>query len=102
MENNLIFETVITRHQKYKPATAYLQKELEDEITLIANELRLSKEVVRSVFVSQFRLINRIVGNCVRADKEDFDINKYKSVRLPFIGRFEVKKAFKRKYEDNS
>lgn len=97
MENKEIFE-LLKRHVKYKPTTAYLQKEIEDEMLRLAEELNLNKETIRAAFVSQFRFIHNVIKNCVRCSKdENFDLNNYKSIRLPFLGRFEPKKSFIKK-----
>lgn len=102
MENNVIFAKVIDRHSKFKPATAYLQKEVEELITKLSEESELTKEQIRAMWVSQFRMISAVIKQCKSKNDEDFDINTYKSIRLPYLGRFEVKKTFKKKYENNS
>ena len=96
--SELILEQIINRHKKYKPIATYCQKEIEEIIEALASELKYPKEIIREVWVSQFRFVNKVVANCVKPDKENFNIDYYMSVRLPLFGRFEVKKSFKNKF----
>lgn len=102
MESKVLLDNILARHSKYKPATKYCQKELEKEFQKLANELNISKEEVRTIWVSQFRFINTIISNCNKIGTEGFDINMYKSIRLPYMGRFEIKPAIKRKYNNEN
>lgn len=102
MESKLILSKIIDRHNKYKPATAYLQKEVEDELTKLSIELGMTKEEIRSIWVSQFRFVRDATSVCKKPTDEDFTLDTYRSIRLPYFGKFEAKKSFIKNHKDDN
>lgn len=100
MENSLILEKVLNRNDKYRKTSVYLQKDLEDIIKEISEELKIDAKDVRFAIIAQFRFVRDVIKQCKKPNNEGFDVNAYKSLRIPFLGRFEPKGTFLKKYGD--
>lgn len=95
-----LLEDIIANSDKFKGSNIYYQKEIEDIAKEIEFETGISSAKVKLVITSYFRFMKQVILRCKRPKDKEFDFNNYKSIRIPFFGKFSPKLGFKKKYKN--
>lgn len=85
--------------KKYSWKAQNLDVRLESILKEIQEETGLSINHIRSAVSAQFRFVRDILSLCSSPRNKDFKVETYKSIRLPYIGKFEPKNTFLKRYK---